>query len=151
MSEEEEWLEHAEAVALVRSREPSMSTGRAERILADAWRSSEVRRVLSDEGSVRQYYSEPGLIDWLKRNRPSPPVVQPSSPQNRRRYANDNGLVAEAVKGIENGTWPNAYQAAQALAPRAEGTRFEAKSDRLGRKIGKRLRELTPEHRRSFR
>jgi hypothetical protein len=52
-----------------------------------------------------------------------------------KRYATDDDLVREGVDGIRLKRWPNPYQAAQALAPRAEGTSEAAKVKRLRTKI----------------
>ena len=71
------------------------------------------------------------LRAWILTQRPAPP---PSG----RRYASDDKLVADAIEGINSGTWSNAHKAAKDLAERAEGTR-EAAIDRLGGKIRKAL------------
>jgi len=53
----------------------------------------------------------------------------------RRRFASDETLVKEALDGIRNGKWPNALQAAKALANQADGASPEAIVDRLRKKI----------------
>ena len=54
------------------------------------------------------------------------------------RYADDAALIAKGIKGVQDGKWPNANQAALELAPRAEGVKT-AKVDRLRRAIRKGL------------
>jgi hypothetical protein len=57
--------------------------------------------------------------------------------------ATDDALVAEAIEGLKSEKYPNVWQAAQALAPRAKGsdigtssTPYPAKVYRLNKKIG---------------
>jgi hypothetical protein len=59
---------------------------------------------------------------------------QKPSPEKYKRYPGDDALVTEANKGINSKEYPNAWQAAQTLAPRAEGSET-AKVHRLHRKI----------------
>jgi hypothetical protein len=61
-----------------------------------------------------------------------PESVKP--PKKYKRYLTDDPLVAEAVEGIKSGKFANAWRAAQALAPRAEGS-DSAKGFRLYGKI----------------
>ena len=66
----------------------------------------------------------------------TPQSVDPPQPvvEKYKRYPMDDALVAEAVEGIKSGKFANAWQAAQALAPRAEGNAAAA-TDRLRKKI----------------
>jgi hypothetical protein len=58
------------------------------------------------------------------------------------RYATDDALAIEGVNGIESSKWANPWQAAQALAPRAEGSET-SKVHRLHKKmISKHLESL---------
>jgi hypothetical protein len=87
--------------------------------------------------SVRQGHyliSEGDLRYWLERHLPR----QTSAVKKHVRYANDAALAAQGVKGVQDGKWPNANQAALELAPRAEGAKA-AKVDRLRRAIRKGL------------
>lgn len=142
------WLPFADQVALLLGREP-MSIGRAQAMADAARNSGEVRwQWFRDDGLLSKptrgntFLSETDLIDWLNRNRPPPPAL-PSSSQKGRRYTDDDDLVAEGVEGIKCRTYANAHRAAQALAPRAQGSSDAAKIDRLERKIADRLNPET--------
>jgi hypothetical protein len=78
--------------------------------------------------------SEGDLQYWLERHLPR----QTSAVKKHVRYANDAALIAEGIKKVQDGKWPNANQAALELAPRAEGAET-AKVDRLRRAIRKGL------------
>jgi hypothetical protein len=56
-------------------------------------------------------------------------------PPSNRRFVSDDELVAEGVEGIRSGRWPNALQAAKALAAQADGASPESIIDRLRKKI----------------
>jgi hypothetical protein len=57
-------------------------------------------------------------------------------PGMHQRYAGDDALAAEGRAGMNSGKFSNAWQAAQALGPRAEGTATDAaKIHRLHKKI----------------
>ena len=63
--------------------------------------------------------------------------------------ATDDALVAEAIEGLKSEKYPNVWQAAQALAPRAKGsdigtsiTPYSAKVYRLNKKIGNAYKNL---------
>ena len=58
-----------------------------------------------------------------------------------KRYPGDDALVAEAIEGLKSKKFPNAWQAAQALAPRAKGSET-AKVHRLLKKILSNLKHL---------
>ena len=59
---------------------------------------------------------------------------KPKQPRTHQRYAEDDALVAEGRKGLKDGKYSNAWQAAQALAPRAKGSET-GKVHRLHKKI----------------
>jgi hypothetical protein len=148
------WLTAMQAAELLLNKF-QCSEGRAERLLRDAMASGDVRlqertfiltsvsgegvwytnrlgpeaanrRGLCSEFDPAMRISGHDLIAWILTQKP---VVAPG-----RRYATDNDLVSEGVKGIRAGTWPNANKAATDLAPRAEGN-VDAATDRLRRKI----------------
>jgi hypothetical protein len=97
---------------------------------------------------------------WPRR----PPAFQPAPDQQEgkagpdsfkhmhQRYAGDNALVAEAIEGLKSNPpkYPNKWQAALALTPRAEGSDqappggHPAKVFRLNTKIGNALK--TPQN-----
>jgi hypothetical protein len=55
--------------------------------------------------------------------------------QDNRRYASDDDLVTAAIEGIEKKIYANPWQAAQALAPQAEGLSVNSSTQRLSKKI----------------
>ena len=61
---------------------------------------------------------------------------KPKQPHMHQRYAGDDALAAEGRAGMKSRKFSNAWQAAQALGPRAEGTATDAsKVHRLHKKI----------------
>jgi hypothetical protein len=78
--------------------------------------------------------SEDDLRHWLECHFPR----QTSAGKKHVRYAGDAALITEGINGLNSGKWPNANQAAQELAHRAEGA-GAAKIDRLRRAIRKGL------------
>jgi hypothetical protein len=80
---------------------------------------------------------------------------KPKQPRMYKRYAGDEALVAEAIKGLKKQEYPNVWQAALALAPRAQGSDHghghgdqpPAKVFRLNKKIGNAYKNLkTPQN-----
>jgi hypothetical protein len=66
-----------------------------------------------------------------------PPAPSKPTPfEKYKRYTTDDDLVVEGVNGIRSGAWPNPLQAAQVLAPHAEGSSHDSIVDRLRKKIG---------------
>lgn len=142
----EKWLTHPEIVELLTTR-GSMSVGAADAIVDTLraaffankptgvrWHWFHDTDFLTNKpnrGNTRA--SEADVIYWLDQKFPNNPNTE------NRRYADDEALVAEAVKGIDSKMYANAHQAARALAPRAQGTESAA-IDRLGRKISARLK-----------
>ncbi|MGB6537988.1 MAG: hypothetical protein WBF58_18715 [Xanthobacteraceae bacterium] len=139
----ERWLRFHEAVAVVRQRHPG-SIGMSEALVKAAVASGEVRLV---ERGVQDFSLRSGsaakkitlsnmddLIDWLRRHVPEehPPAAAVSK---GRRYVEDDALVATGAAGVRQGKWPNALQAATALAGRAQGSSPESTIARLRKKI----------------
>jgi hypothetical protein len=72
--------------------------------------------------------SEDDLQYWLERHLPR--QTSAVAVKTHVRYADDAALIARGIKGVRNGKWPNANQAALAL-----GGADTAKVERLRRKI----------------
>jgi hypothetical protein len=60
--------------------------------------------------------------------------------QGNRRCASDDVLVTAAIEGIEKKIYANPWQAAQALAPQAEGLSVDSSTQRLSKKIRRVMR-----------
>jgi hypothetical protein len=113
-----------------------------------AWAGADIPEtdlMVSADGTRRRgiTVNEADLTTWLSRARQgtSDAAAKPAvAPKRHRRYSLDDSLAAKGVAGILSSPskWPNANQAAIALAPEAIGT-DAAKVDRLGRKISKLL------------
>jgi hypothetical protein len=73
---------------------------------------------------------------------------KPKQPRMYKRFTKDDALVVEAIEGLNSKKYPNVWQAAQALAPRAEGSATaQAKAFRLNGKIGEAYKNLkTPQN-----
>jgi hypothetical protein len=70
--------------------------------------------------------------------RAAKPEAKPAAPIGRR-YAGDDELVAEGVKGIKSKRWPYNHQAAMDLAHRADGSAtYASKVRRIEAKIAER-------------
>jgi hypothetical protein len=141
----EQWLRPHEAAALVRQHRGG-SIGRSEELVRAAIASGEVRSV---ERGVQDFSLRPGrvtkkilvsnkddLVDWLSRQAPATPAAHAANEKSKgRRYVDDDDLVAEGAEGLCSGKWPNALQAATALAGRAKGSSHESTIVRLRKKI----------------
>ena len=111
--------------------------------------------VASDYDPIAAFEREPGGRLFTPPRRPrrtaAPPNKEPTfrekgaakaKPRKRKqsrmyqRYAGDDALAAEGRAGVNSGKFSNAWQAAQALGPRAEGSATDAaKIHRLHKKI----------------
>jgi hypothetical protein len=76
----------------------------------------------------------PELVKPVEKGAARAKARELKQPRMHQRYAGDDALVVEGRKGLKNGKYPNAWQAAQDLAARAEGS-ATGKVHRLYKKI----------------
>jgi hypothetical protein len=133
----DEWITFSEATEIIRAR-LDYSIGRAEAVVQQTKTSGEIRSLRSlmafdgiidphnppEAGAVR--YSRDDLVDWIGRQVPTAP---PS------RYPGDAELIREGLRLIAGGM--NLRATARKLAPRAEGTSLDSKTDRLRKALAR--------------